>query len=60
MLTPKHFHNRSTVIIFVGGLVALASLWVVGTSNCGVYLAFEMSPWPNVQLKKEACLPNNE
>jgi hypothetical protein len=57
MLTPKHSHNRSTTIILVGGLVALASLLVVGTSNCGAYLDFKMSPWPNVQLKREACPP---
>lgn len=55
MLTPKQFHNSSTAIIIVGGLVALASLWVVGTSECGGYLDFEMSPLPNVQLKREAC-----
>jgi hypothetical protein len=55
MLTPKHFHNRSTAIIIAGSLVALASLWVVGTSDCGAYLDFKMSPWPNVQLKREAC-----
>jgi hypothetical protein len=57
MLTPKHSHHRSTTIIIIGGLVALASLWVVGTSSCGAYLDFKMSPWPNVQLKREACLP---
>ncbi len=57
MLTPKHSHNRSTAIIILGGLVALASLLVVGTSNCGADLDFKMSPWPSVQLKRGACPP---
>lgn len=57
MLSPKQFHDKSTAIIIVGGLVALASLWVVGSSNCGSSLDFNLLPSPNIQVKKEACLP---
>ncbi|MEA5625838.1 hypothetical protein [Nostoc sp. UHCC 0251] len=57
MFTPKQSHHKSTAIIIVGGLVALGALWVVGSSNCGSSLDFNLLPSPNVQVKKEACLP---
>ncbi|MEA5516765.1 hypothetical protein [Nodularia sp. UHCC 0506] len=49
--------NLEPDCIKVGGLVALASLLVIGTSECGAYLDFKMSPLPTVQLKREACPP---
>lgn len=56
MLTPKPPNNRLIVIVF-GGLVALGSLAIIATSNCGAYLDFKMSPWPNVQIRREPCPP---
>ena len=58
MLTKqKHLHNSSTstAITIVGGVVVLASLWVVGSSNCGGSLNLNLVPSLNIQVKTEAC-----
>ena len=54
MLKPQNSHHRSTAFIIVGGLVALASLWVLASSSCGS-LNLKLLPSVDVQLKKEAC-----
>lgn len=47
-------HYRSTTLIIVSGLVALASLWVLGSSNCGS-LNLKLSLSLDLQLNKEVC-----
>ena len=56
MLTnPKQFDYKSIAIIVVSGLVALAALWVIGSSKCGSTLDIKLLPSLNVQVIKEAC-----
>ncbi|MEH1835945.1 MAG: hypothetical protein V7L29_28825 [Nostoc sp.] len=43
-----------TAVITVG-IVALASVWVIGQSDCGARLHFRIWPSPDIRLEKLAC-----